>query len=53
MASTLSSALTKNNFFEVTCNEEEKRFLKKYKQMITKRCKSFLKQSDEITAIDL
>jgi serine/threonine-protein kinase HipA len=53
MASTLLAVLTKKNIFEVACNDQEKRYLKKYQGMITKRCESFLEQSGEIVSINL
>lgn len=48
MASTLLSILANGNIFEVAINDEEKHYLEKYQQMITKRCEYFLEQSSEI-----
>jgi serine/threonine-protein kinase HipA len=53
MASTLLLALAKKNIFEVACNNQEKHYLKKYQQMITKRCEYFLEQSDEVMSVNL
>lgn len=53
MASTLMSALGNNIIFDVVSNDEEKNYLKRYRQMIRKRCKYFLEQVDEIMSVKL
>jgi len=53
MASTMLSALTKEKIFEVAINDEEKHYLEKYRQMITKRCEYFLDHSGEILSVIL
>jgi serine/threonine-protein kinase HipA len=53
MATRLLSALAKENIFEMAINDEEKHYLEKYQQMITRRCEYFLQQSSEIMSVDL
>lgn len=53
MASTLLSVLTKENIFEVACNDKEKHYLEQYQQMLTKRCEYFLAQSGEVVSVNL
>lgn len=48
MASRMLSVLANENIFEVAINDEEKQYLEKYQQMITKRCEYFLEHSSEI-----
>ena len=53
MASSMLSALAKEKIFEVAINNAEKHYLKKYRQMITKRCEYFLEHLSEILSVTL
>lgn len=53
MASTLLSVLTKEKIVGVAINDEEKHYLEKYRQMITKRCEYYLEHSSEILSVTL
>ena len=41
------------NIFEVAISDEEMQYLEKYHEMISKRCKYFHEQADEIIPVKL
>ena len=53
MASILQSALDNHHIFDIACNDKENHFLRRYQQMIRKRCEYFLVQADEIMSVKL
>ncbi len=53
MSSTLLSVLNKINILNIANNDEERHYLKRYQQMIRKRCKYFLVQANEIMPVKI
>lgn len=51
MASALLSVISKVTILEHAINDEEKDYLKKYQQIITKRCRYLLEQANEIASV--